>query len=114
MHELSLLENVRDILEQHARAERFTQVTQITLEIGTLSCIEPQALRFGFDVVMNGSLAEHAELVITELMGLGVCQNCREQVEMAHLYDPCSQCGHPLVTVTQGTEMKIKNLWVAG
>jgi hydrogenase nickel incorporation protein HypA/HybF len=112
MHELSLLENVREILEDHAVSQNFSKVTKVTLEIGKLSCIEPDALRFGFDVVMKDSLAENAGLIISELDGLGLCQQCQQQIEMDTLHDPCVYCGSPFVTVIQGTEMKIKDLIV--
>jgi len=112
LHELSLLENVREILQDHAKAQHFKQVKKITLEIGTLSCIETEALRFGFDVVMKNSLAENAELLITEIEGLGVCDQCKKQVPIETLYDPCSLCGNPFVTVVQGQEMQIKDLIV--
>ncbi|MEQ1622510.1 MAG: hydrogenase maturation nickel metallochaperone HypA [Methylococcales bacterium] len=111
MHELSLLENVREILESHALSQKFTKVSRVTLEIGKLSCIEPDALRFGFDVVMKDSLAAGAELIITELNGMGRCQQCEQNTVMEALYDPCSYCGRPL-TVMQGMEMKIKDLVV--
>ncbi|MEQ1485440.1 hydrogenase maturation nickel metallochaperone HypA [Methyloglobulus sp.] len=112
MHELSLLENVREILEDHALNQNFSKVTKVTLEIGKLSCVEPQALRFGFDVVMKGSLAENAELIITELNGIGLCQHCQQQIAIETLYDPCAYCGSPVVTIIQGAEMKIKDLVV--
>jgi len=113
MHELSLLENVREILEDHALSQHFNKVNKVTLEIGKLSCIEPEALRFGFNVVMQGSLAEQAELLITELPGLGECRQCQKQTVMATLHDPCNYCGCSFVTVTQGLEMKIKDLIVS-
>ncbi|MEQ1739380.1 MAG: hydrogenase maturation nickel metallochaperone HypA [Methyloglobulus sp.] len=112
MHELSLLENVREILEDHALNQNFSKVTQVTLEIGKLSCVEPEALRFGFDVVMKGSLAENAELIITELNGIGLCQQCQQQMAIETLYDPCDYCGSPVVKIIQGAEMKIKDLVV--
>ena len=112
MHEISLLENVREILQDHAKTQHFEQVKKITLEIGKLSCVEPEALRFGFDVVMKDSLAEKAELTLMELEGLGVCEQCKKQVSIATLYDACNLCGHPFVTVIQGNEMKIKDLIV--
>jgi hydrogenase nickel incorporation protein HypA/HybF len=112
MHELSLLENVRKILEEHALSQKFSKVTQVTLEIGKLSSVEPEALRFGFDVVMKGSLAENAELIISELDGLGICQQCSLQVKMESSYDPCFHCGSCSVKVIQGAEMKIKDLIV--
>ena len=112
MHELTLLKNVRDILEQNALAQNYTKITQVTLEIGRLSCVEPEALRFCFDIVMKKSLAEGAELVIDELKGLGLCQSCYKQIEMESFYDACSYCNSPLVKVIQGAEMKIKDLVV--
>jgi hydrogenase nickel incorporation protein HypA/HybF len=112
MHELSLLESVREVLEEHAISQHFTKVTRVTLEIGKLSCVEPEALRFGFDVVMKGSLAEQAELIIVECRGLGQCLQCQRQTIMESLYAPCEHCGHPFVTVMQGAEMRIKDLSV--
>jgi hydrogenase nickel incorporation protein HypA/HybF len=112
LHEISLLENVREILQDHARNQNFSHIKKITLEIGKLSCVEPDALRFGFDVVMKDTLAEKAELIMTEIDGIGLCDKCGKQVTMETLYDPCSACGNPFVTVTQGYEMKIKDLIV--
>jgi len=112
MHEISLLENVLEILKENAKAQGFTQVKKVYLEIGKLSCVEPEALNFGFDVVMKNTLAEHAELEITQTEGLGLCGHCRQKVQLETLHDPCPVCGHPDVVVTQGKEMKIKELAV--
>jgi hydrogenase nickel incorporation protein HypA/HybF len=112
MHELSLLDNVREILEEHALSQNFTKVVKVTLAIGKLANIEPDALRFGFDVVMKGSLAENAQLIITDIAGLGICLRCDRQVEINTLYDPCPHCGSPSVKIVQGAEMKIKDLQV--
>jgi len=112
LHEVSLLENVREILQEHALTQEFTQVKKITLEIGSLSCVEPEALRFGFSAVMKGSLAEGAELNLTQLEAQGQCASCQSMVIMQHHYDACSVCEHPFVTVVQGNEMRIKDLVV--
>lgn len=112
MHEISLLENVREILQEHANSQDFKQVKKITLEIGQLSCVEPDALRFGFDIVMKDSLAEGAELILIEVPGKGVCTACGQESILDKLYDPCEFCKHPFVTVTQGNDMTIKDLIV--
>ena len=112
MHEISLLENVLEILEDHAKLQEFNKVKKVCLEIGKLSCVEPDALRFGFDVVMKNSLAENAELEIRQTEGVGVCQQCGQTVRLETLHDPCSACGSPGVIVTQGNEMKIFDLVV--
>ena len=59
MHELSLLENVREILEEHAKTQNFERVEEVTLAIGALSCVEIEALKFAFESVMKNSLAEN-------------------------------------------------------
>ena len=112
MHEISLLEQVREILIEHSQSQCFSKVSKVTLEIGKLSCVEEGALRFGFDVVMQGSLAEDAELKITSVDGLGVCQDCNQSMPMQSMHDPCVLCGGFNIKVIQGEEMRIKDLLV--
>ena len=56
---------VREILQSEAEKQHFKQVKKITLEIGALSCIEPDALRFAFDAVMSDSLILNSATVPT-------------------------------------------------
>lgn len=112
MHEISLLENILEIIESEAKSQGFSQVKKIVLEIGKLSCVEEDALRFGFDVVMKNTLAEDAILEIRQTEGTGVCNQCGKTVRMETLHDPCSECGFPRVLVTGGREMKINELIV--
>ena len=112
MHEISLLEQVREILIEHSLSQHFNKISKVTLEIGKLSCVEEEALRFGFDVVMKDSLADGAELIISSVKGLGFCQRCNQSVPMQSLHDPCVLCGRFDVQVVQGEEMRIKDLVV--
>ncbi len=70
MHEMALCESILELIEEQARAQRFTRVSAVALEVGRLAAVEIEALRFGFDVVMRGSLAEKARLEIIETEGL--------------------------------------------
>jgi len=112
MHEISLLEQVREVLIEHSQKQHFSKVSKVTLEIGKLSCVEETALRFGFDVVMKDSLAEDAELNITCIDGMGICQDCHQSVLMLSIHDPCGLCGSFNIKVIQGEEMRIKDLVV--
>ena len=64
MHELSLIEAVRDQALAAARAGGATRITAISLRIGSLAGVEPEALRFAHTVVMAGTIAAGAELRI--------------------------------------------------
>lgn len=112
MHEISLLEQVREILLEHSLSQNFSRVSTVTLEIGQLSCVEEGALRFGFDAVMKDSLAEGAELKINVVDGLGFCSSCHKSVAMQSLHDPCGICGLFGMKIIQGEEMRIKDLVV--
>jgi hydrogenase nickel incorporation protein HypA/HybF len=112
MHEMSLAEGVLQILEDAAREQSFTRVRTVWLEIGRLSAVEPEAMRFCFDAVTRGSLAEGATLEIIAVPGVGQCLSCGKTVEIAARYDPCPSCGGYGIHPTGGTEMKIRELEV--
>jgi hydrogenase nickel incorporation protein HypA/HybF len=112
MHEMSLCEGVLQILEDHARSQGFRQVKTVWLEIGALSGVDPEAMRFGFDAVMKGTLAHGARLEIIDLPGQAWCLPCSKPVAVTARFDACPECGSYQVQVTGGDEMRIKELEV--
>jgi len=112
MHEMSLAESVRQIIEDTAREQGFSKVKTVWLEIGQLSCIEPEAMRFCFDVAMEDSIAKDAQLEIIELPGAGCCEACSEMVEMQQQYGLCPKCGSPRLQIVSGDRMRVKDLEV--
>jgi hydrogenase nickel insertion protein HypA len=76
MHEMSLAMAVLQIVEDAASEQRFQRVKTVFLEIGELAAVEPEAMRFCFDAVIRGTLAEGAVLKVIEVAGEGLCFNC--------------------------------------
>lgn len=112
MHEMSLAEGVVQVLEQSARAEGFNRVRKVWLEIGRLSQVEVESMRFCFEAVCRGSIAEGAELEIIEIEGRGWCHGCEKQFDYHARYDPCPHCQGYQVQMVGGDEMRIKELEV--
>ena len=112
MHEMSLCEGVLQILEQEAAKQGFTKVHAVWLEIGELSSVAPEAMRFSFDAVTHGSLAEGATLHILAVPGEAWCARCNRQVAVKRRFDACPRCGNHPVQITAGEEMRIKELEV--
>lgn len=112
MHEMAICESIRATLEEQARLKDFSSVEMVRLEIGPLSGVEIEALRFGFDVVMRGSLAEAARLEIVETEARAWCMQCAETVGIKARYDACPFCGSHQLQVIAGEEMRIKELEV--
>jgi hydrogenase nickel incorporation protein HypA/HybF len=113
MHEMALAEGILQLVEEAARKDGFAKVTAVWLEIGQLSGVEVEAMKFCFDAVTRDSIAEGARLEIIALPGTGWCMECSLTVPMAEAFGECPRCGGYQLQVTGGTEMRVKELEVA-
>jgi len=112
MHEMALCESLLESLRDAAREHGFARITKVRLAVGAFAGVEVEALRFGFDVVMRGSLAESAELEILGEPGTAWCFDCGATVGLADRLSPCPGCGGERLRPNGGTEMRIKDLEV--
>jgi len=112
MHEMSIAEGILQVLEEQALAQQYTRVKAVWLEIGPLSMIETESLRFCFEAVTKNSLAQGAELNIIKIPGEVFCMQCLKTVPVAQRFDACNACGSYQLQITQGEEMRIKELEV--
>jgi len=112
MHELSLAEDMRDLILERASQERFGAVEKVWLEIGELSCVEADAMAFCFDSVMAGTLVEGAQLEIISVPGEGECPRCGHRCQVQALYDACPECGSFGLGIVQGRDVRVKSLSV--
>ncbi|WP_126444286.1 hydrogenase maturation nickel metallochaperone HypA [Sulfuricystis multivorans] len=112
MHEMSLAEGVRELIEDAAAREGFTRVKSVRVEIGELAGVEREAFAFCFDIVMAGGIADGAWLDIVATPGVGRCSVCGRETPLANVYDPCAHCGGFPVEVTAGCAMRVIDLEV--
>jgi len=112
MHEMSLCENILEIIEEQAQQQNYQKVKTIYLEIGTLSSVEPDAMQFCFDAVMQSPLVLGAKLEITIIQGKAWCTDCAKNVEIDQRYDACPSCGGLQLQINAGETMRIKELEV--
>jgi hydrogenase nickel incorporation protein HypA/HybF len=113
MHEMSLAESVREIVDETARANGARRVAAVRLEIGKLAQVEIDAMRFAFDVVTRGSLAESARLEIVETDGSAWCMRCADSVTITQRGDACPRCDSYQLQVTGGDRMRVMDIEVA-
>ena len=100
------------VLEDHANSQAFNSVKTVWLEIGALSGVELDAMRFGFDAVMRDSVADGARLEIIEIPGQAWCLTCAETVPVQQRFDQCPKCGGYQLELVAGDQMRIKELEV--
>lgn len=112
MHEMALAEGMLQIVEDAARDNAAARVGAIWLEIGTLAQVEREALRFCFDAVSRGGVADGARLEIIDVPGAAWCMPCGERVALGALGEACPRCGSYQLQVVSGTEMRIREIAV--
>ena len=112
MHELSLCEGIIKVIEEQAAVQKYTKVEKVFLEIGALAGVELDALRFGFGVVIKGTIAEEAKLEIITVDGAAWCMPCEKTVKVSQRFDACPHCGSHQLQITGGDELRIKELEV--
>lgn len=112
MHEMSLAEGIRTIVQEQARQHGFARVTRLRLEIGRFAGVEKSALAFAFDVVMRGSPAEGATLEMIDLPGQALCYDCLKAVQIDDRLAPCPLCGGGRLMPEGGNEMRIRDMEV--
>lgn len=109
---MSLTQGVLDVIESAAQRESFVRVRTVWLEVGRLAAVEPEALRFCFDVVTRGSCAEGARLEIVAIAGKAWCLMCSESIEIEEPLGACPKCGSHQLQVTGGNDLRVKELEV--
>jgi hydrogenase nickel incorporation protein HypA/HybF len=108
MHELGISRNIVAIVAEAAKGRR---VQCVTLEIGQLSGIVPDAIRFCFDVVAADTAASGAELQIQEIKGRGRCTACGNEFDTPSLLSAC-RCGSRQLVRLRGEEINVRSIIV--
>ncbi len=106
MHELGITQNIVAIVTEHAKGAK---VQRVLLEIGKLSAIMPDAIRFCFDICIQGTVLEGAILEILEIPGLGRCRQCGAEIYLDKAFGICN-CGSVQLDLITGEELKIKEI----
>lgn len=108
MHELAITQSVVD-----AVAERLgdAKITRVLLEIGRLSGVAADSVRFCFHLVAEGTPLAGARLEIVEPPGRGRCRRCNRETEMTDLLAACL-CGSVDLELLSGQQLLVKEVEV--
>lgn len=104
MHELAITRSIVEMLDEQLPGAR---ITMVRLEIGKLSGIVPDSVRFCFDVVTSGTNMQDARLEISEPAGEGRCRNCGADLRLEDFIILCP-CGSADIEVHGGDQLRIR------
>ncbi len=106
MHELAITQSVVDMVVERTTGRR---VASVQVQVGALSGVVPDAMRFCFDVAAQGTPIEGATLEIDESPGRGSCRSCGDEFDVADLILLCP-CGSADVQITAGRELLVTSV----
>ena len=82
MHEMSLCQNIMEIIDQQQKKHEIHEVTDIWLEIGALSCVEQSAVEFCFEIMRKDTVAENCQLHLFIYLRLHGAGNVKRKLRL--------------------------------
>lgn len=108
VHELAITESLVDaIVEKIGDGP----VAAVRLEIGRLSGVVTDSIRFCFEIVAGGTGLEGARLDIDEPSGRAYCRDCRQEFTLDDPLLLCG-CGSADLEILAGRELRIVSVEV--
>ena len=84
---------------------------RIVIRIGALSGVEPEALRFAFDVVTRDTIADRASLEVDSVPALAYCAYCASEFEAeGGAILACPRCGNYSGDIRRGRELELAQI----
>lgn len=108
MHELSITQSVVDAVCERAAGR---PVHSVSVRVGLLTAVVADSMRFCFDLVTEGTVAQGAVLEIDQPPGAGHCRVCHHAFELTDPVLLCP-CGSADVEITSGRELEIISMKV--
>jgi hydrogenase nickel incorporation protein HypA/HybF len=113
MHEVGLMQQALEIAEEQLRQQGGGRIHRLAFRVGPLSGVEPDALRFAFDVVAQGTCAEGAQIDIEEIPLRCWCSACEREFEPAGFAFLCPSCEGVSDEVRSGREFELFSLEIS-
>lgn len=110
MHELSLMEAVRELALEQAALHGARRIAAIRLRVGSLAGVEMEALRFAHEVVMADTIAAGSRLEIEAVAAEGFCTACRRPFPAHDGCCDCPLCGRISQELLRGRELQLASL----
>lgn len=110
MHELSIAQNIADIICQCVPEELYSRAESAIVKIGKFSNISSQALRSGFNIVKQGYGFKDIELLIEEEPLHLLCNSCGRSFDSEDIIFRCLYCNSINLTVLNGDLLQISQI----
>lgn len=110
MHELGIMINIVEQVEQIARENEVEQIETLVLQVGEISPVVPQYLEACFPAAVDGTALQDTELQIEVIPANALCRSCKQVFHLLEHPRACPACGAEKFEVLSGREFNIKEI----
>ena len=110
MHELSIVANLFEILEEKAKEKKAKKITLVKLQVGALSGVVPEFLKTAFDIYKKDTKAAEAKLKIEDVPLKIKCLKCGQVTVKNDFVFICEKCASRELKTLSGTELLLEKV----
>ena len=107
MHELAICDAIATTASKHAGGR---PVSRVTVRVGYLRQVVPDALLFSWELVSASRELEGAELVVEQIPAVVLCHDCGEETALDLPILSCGACGGFEVKLLGGDELLVASI----
>lgn len=112
MHEMSVALNIIELIKDEAEKNNASAIKEFEIEVGAISGVEIDALKFALEVAVKDTLLENALQIIRKIDAAAVCSECKKEFSLETFYSPCPSCSALNIEIIKGKELKLKSITI--
>jgi hydrogenase nickel incorporation protein HypA/HybF len=113
VHEVGIIQSALASAVQQAQSAGANRIHQLSMRVGAMTGVVPDALAFAFEVVRQGTLAAEAQLKIETVAATCWCAACEKEFASEDFLFQCPQCGLMSAELRHGRELELVSVEIS-
>lgn len=110
MHELGIAKDIVERVEQVILEQKWRTASEVSLRLGSLSGVDPEALKFGFEAIVAETPLTSCRLSIELVPARAQCRACATGFEVEDLLFECPNCRSREVDSVDGMHLELVSI----
>jgi hydrogenase nickel incorporation protein HypA/HybF len=110
MHELSIAEDILEMVNQNAPIEELQNVRNVKVKVGDMSGVVADSLEFCFQAITSETKLKNARLLIASIPFVVSCNSCKSNFTNSTGIRICPNCSGSNTMVISGLELEVTEI----
>ena len=110
MHELSIAMSILEAAQRETALRQGAELRKIAVRVGELAGVDPEALRFTFEMITKETEFDQIELELDTIARTHRCADCGAEFAVKDGEFVCPRCGSSETSFLRGDELEIAYL----